>query len=214
MKEPTNEVPKVLMKDCPRFGRTPAQIQDKVLEGSTFQPFQTYEMDSDFPLQLATLIQGALMNVGDSAMFTITGLDYEHTALRSIKDWTFYREVTGTSPGPHGDREVHAHAASGQVHLQLKYWEPLWDDQDSATACSVEIQVTVMASALEATKAAEQGWHKDQLREFAGFLRFSMASKEHAEVFREAIAYVSDPEQLGGRVTRPEHREAISTLAA
>lgn len=215
MKEATtNNAPKVLMTDCPRFGRTPAQIQDVVVEGTTYEPFQTYELANDVPLQLAALIQSALLNVGDAAMFTITGLDYEHSALRGIGDWTFYREVTGTTPGPHGDRTVYAHAASGQVHLELKYWEPLWDKEDCQTACTVEMQVTAMANAQEAATAAEQGWHTAQLREFTGFLRFAMASKEHAGVFREAIQRISDPAHVAARVTRPECREAIATLAA
>lgn len=202
---------KVRVKSLPRFGKTRAQIQEQVLDGEGYEMGRQYMLEHDFPLQLSALLHEGLSHVGDMISFTITEVDWNANPFRdaAFKD-AWYREVAGSQPGEHGDRQTLAFAAFGPVQLEIKYCEPAYSDEDYA--CDVEVTATAMASAREAQAEAQRCWEHEQLREYQGYLRFSVPSREHAIKFREALERLTNPDCVAGRVTRPENREGLAAL--
>lgn len=205
---------KVLVTHFPTFGKTVAQIQDKVLEMGE-RPAQgqgdIQHVEVEVGLQLAALVARALMNVGDEAAFTLSEVEHGQDGDLGLA-WDFHRRVTGSTPGVHGDLSTKVFASAGQVFFEITYDEPVHSDEDYT--CRYNIAATAMESPQAAREAAEQRWEFEQIREFSAYLRFSVISQAHAEAFRKSARRLSDDTTTAGVITRPQTREALAALLA
>lgn len=207
--ENTTAPAKILITQFPTFGKTLAQIQEKVQELGEPAELAHHHAQADIGLQISALVANALMNVGDETMFFLDEVEHGQSPDMALP-WAFAKRVTGRLPGTHGDIHTSVFAAAGQVYFELVYCEPVHSDEDYA--CSYEITAKALASPEAAIEAARSRWEFEQLREFSGFLRQCVVSDEHAAVFKQAIARLTDPATTAGMITPPATRQAIASL--